>query len=66
MKSGILYKGVEPKSNNAYFDYAFAYASLKMAHEALTIKGFDHARTSLLWVFDAIYMQPGFNVAKHS
>lgn len=65
-KSGILYKGNMPKSNNSYLDYAFAYASLKMAREALTIEDYDDARTSLLWVFDAIYMQPGFNVAKQS
>ena len=65
-KSNILYHGnINNNSKydfSAYFDYAFAYASLLTAREALTAKNFREAKSSLKWVFEAIYINPDFHV----
>lgn len=71
VESGIIYRGDFPnKTQNeeevaTYFDYAFAYASLKMAREALTVTNYREAKSSLAWVFDAIYISPDFYVAQY-
>ncbi len=68
-KSGILYHGEAVKQSQdeitAYFDYAFAYASLKMAREALNVNNYREATSTLKWVFEAVYLNPDFYVAEH-
>jgi len=70
LQSGLLDQS-EVKSTTedeivAYFDYAFAYSSLKMAREALMVSNYREATSTLKWVFDAIYINPGFNVVGHN
>lgn len=68
-QSGILYRSNGGKDSDnevsAYFDYAFAYASLITAREALTANNDREARSSLKWVFEAVYLNPHFNVVEH-
>lgn len=68
-ESGILYHGEEANRSEArdtaaYFDYAFAYASLITAREALVAKNYREARSSLKWVFESVYVNPDFYVAQ--
>lgn len=66
LQNNILYKGVNDEQNDevsAYFDYAFAHASLLTAREALVANNIREATSSLKWVFEAIYLSPDFNVA---
>ncbi len=66
LKNGIMYQGNNNKQNDssaAYFDYAFAKASLLTAREALVAENTREAISSLKWVFEAIYMNPNFYVA---
>ncbi|NNC68017.1 MAG: hypothetical protein HKN83_08295 [Gammaproteobacteria bacterium] len=69
-QSGILYRSEGNKNSQdeiaAYFDYAFAYASLITAREALTAKNYREATSSLKWVFEAVYLNPDFNVVEHN
>ncbi len=65
LKNGIIYQGNNNKQNNihtAYFDYAFAKASLLTAREALVANNTREAISSLRWVFEAIYMNPDFYI----
>ncbi len=62
-KSGILYQGSEDQFS-AYFDYAFAHASLITAREAIVANNTREAISSLKWVFEAIYVSPDFYVAE--
>ncbi len=69
-ESGILYQGAEANVERvndtaAYFDYAFAYASLITAREALVAENYREARSSLKWVFESIYVNPDFFVAEY-
>lgn len=69
LKTGVLY-GSETTNNsqesvNGYFDYAFAYSSLKTARDALAVNNYREATSSLNWVFDAVYINPVFNVVSH-
>jgi hypothetical protein len=70
LESGIVYRGKSDSTSKneevaTYFDYAFAYASLKMAREALTVTNYREAKSTLTWVFDAIYISPDFYVADY-
>ncbi|MGH1536429.1 MAG: hypothetical protein ACRBDX_00010 [Gammaproteobacteria bacterium] len=68
-KSGALYNGEEVNQSKnqvaAYFDYAFAYASLKMARESLMVNNEREAKSTLTWVFTAVYLNPDFFVAEY-
>lgn len=65
----ILYKGkTEIKHQNdsyAYFDYPFAYASLKTAKDALNANEIVRAKIALEWVFEAVYITPDFLISLH-
>ncbi|MFK7816835.1 MAG: hypothetical protein AB8B92_10930 [Gammaproteobacteria bacterium] len=68
-ESGVLYHGEEAtksevRDTSAYFDYAFAYASLITAREALGVENYREARNSLKWVFESVYVNPDFYVAQ--
>lgn len=69
IESEILYIGDDNSALKdqmaAYFDYAFAYASLITAREAIIAKNYREATSSLSWVFHAIYINPDFNVAEY-
>ena len=66
LKSNILYHGdtaKQPSADNLYFDYTFARASLKTAHEALDANHSLETMANLRRVFEAIYIDPNFNVS---
>ena len=67
--SGVLYKGESDKKTQndsyAYFDYAFAYASLLTAKDALQANELLRAKIALKWVFEAVYITPEFLISKH-
>ena len=62
----ILYQGnvaKEALEKNLYFDYTFAKASLKTAHEALNANHDLEAMANLRRTFEAIYLDPDFTVS---
>ena len=65
--SGVLYRGdSEDKVANqgyAYFDYPFAYASLKTAKDALQANELKRAKIAIKWVFEAVYITPDFLIS---
>lgn len=66
LSSGVLYGSEATNQSqeavNGYFDYPFAYSSLKTARDALTVNNHGRAIISLKWVFEAVYINPEFNV----
>ena len=66
---GLLYRGTNNNDNyevsRAYFDYAFAYASLLTAKDAIKANKLREAEMALMWVFDAIYVDPDFFIANY-
>ncbi len=65
-KHGIKTNKFKTNKLSAYFDYAFAYASLITAKEALIANNYQEAKSSLRWVFEAVYINPDFNVVEVS
>ena len=69
-KSGVFYQGVidtdQEREFSAYFDYAFAYASLRTARDALSVSKFKEANIALKWVFEAVYLRPNFYVSEQN
>ena len=66
LKSGVLYRGnltSEPINFTAYFDFAFAKASLLTAKDAFTVQHTQEAIRSLRRVFEAVYISPDFLIA---
>lgn len=66
--TGILYHGTKQASKNenkanAYFDYAFAYASLKTARDAIQSNKLREAKIALRWVFEAVYINPEYLIS---
>ena len=62
--SGVLYRGENGKNNNyAYFDHAFASASLLTAKDALKANEYERAKIALKWVFEAVYITPDFLIS---
>ncbi|MFK7816454.1 MAG: hypothetical protein AB8B92_08960 [Gammaproteobacteria bacterium] len=66
LQTGVLYgseaTNKSQKQVKGYFDYAFAYSSLKTARDALLVNNYREAKSSLKWVFEAVYINPKFNV----
>ena len=68
-RTGVLYQGniiSKPIDFTAYFDYAFAKASLLTAKDALTVEHTREAISSLRWVFEAVYISPNFMISQQS
>lgn len=62
----ILYHGNiadQPLPDNLFFDYTYAKASLVTAREALNVDHSLEAMANLRRVFEAIYVDPDFNVS---
>lgn len=63
IKSDVLYKG-NLQSEEAWFDYTFAKASLVTVREAINAGHSVEAMSNLKRVFEAIYISPEFNVSE--
>lgn len=66
LDADIVYRGNivnPPSANNLYFDYSFAKASLLTAREALNANHSLEAMANLRRTFEAIYIDPAFNVS---
>ena len=63
IKSDILYRG-NLGSEEAWFDYTFAKASLVTVREAINAGHSIEAMSNLKRVFEAIYISPEFNVSE--
>ncbi len=63
IKSDVLYKG-NLNSEEAWFDYTFAKASLVTVREAINAGHSVEALSNLKRVFEAIYISPEFNVSE--
>ena len=59
----MLYKG-NLQSEEAWFDYTFAKASLVTVREAIHAGHSVEAMSNLKRVFEAIYLSPEFNVSE--
>ena len=69
IKTDVLYKGeadTSDKANTAWFDYTFAKASLVTVREALNAGHSMEAIRNLKRVYEAIYIEPDFNVSEQS
>ncbi|MDW3094892.1 MAG: hypothetical protein R8G33_04380 [Gammaproteobacteria bacterium] len=69
IKTDVVYKGESETSdypNNAWFDYTFAKASLVTVREALNAGHSMEAIRNLKRVYEAIYIEPDFNVSEQS
>ena len=69
LKSNIVYHGDESKqssSDGMYFDYTFAKASLITARDAINADHSLEAMANLRRVFEAIYVDPYFNVSANN
>ena len=67
MNADIFYKQSDEKSEQskqAWFDYTFAKASLITAREALKVNHSLEAVSNLERVFEAVYINPDFNVTE--
>ena len=63
IESDVLYKG-NLQSEEAWFDYTFAKASLVTVREAIHAGHSVEAMSNLKRVFEAIYLSPEFNVSE--
>ena len=66
LDSDIVYTGNEDSKNaqkDLFFDYSFAKASLTTAREAIDANHALEAMANLRRVFEAIYVNPDFNVS---
>ncbi len=69
LESDIVYKGDDYSKDakkELYFDYTFAKASLTTAREAIDADHALEAMANLRRVFEAIYVNPDFNVSTDS
>ncbi len=69
IKSNILYKGSSVKDvadTDAWFDYSFAKASLITVREAINANHSVEAMSHLKRVFEALYINPDFEVSEQS
>ena len=72
LNSEILYRGIgnnnldkDLNEQSAFFDYAFAHASLLSAKDAIKSDNHREAKRALKRVFEAIYISPDFLITKY-